>query len=189
MKIKASDFLNVPKDITLKVKGRVVEVKGPKGTLKKDLSHLRLDFRVNKKSGTFTAVRWFGNRLDLATIKTALSIVRNMITGVTETYRFKLRFAYAHFPINVTADKQTVEIRNFLGEKRVRRLVIPPTMKVFRTDMAKQKDELVLEGIDLQEVSQTAAKLHQLCKVPKKDIRKFLDGIYVQTKTTTTKDV
>ena len=50
--------------------------------------------------------------------------------------------------------------------------------------MAKVKDELVLEGNDLEEVSHQAAIMHQLCAVKNKDIRKFLDGIYVQTKST-----
>jgi large subunit ribosomal protein L9e len=33
-----------------------------------------------------------------------------------------MRFVYAHFPINASigGDKDTIEIRNFLGEKKVR---------------------------------------------------------------------
>jgi large subunit ribosomal protein L9e len=111
-----------------------------------------------------------------------------MITGVTKGFRFKLRFAYAHFPINVSVEKQMVEIRNFLGEKRVRRQLVPAGIKVFRTDAAKMKDELVLEGNDLEEVSRQCAVMHQMCAVKNKDIRKFLDGIYVQTKTTVADD-
>ena len=184
MKIKSGDFISIPEKVTVTSDKRIVTVEGPRGKLTRDFRHAQLDFRVDNKKKTFTAVRWFGNRLDIACIKTILSHVRNMITGVTKGFRFKLRFAYAHFPINVSVEGQKVEIRNFLGEKRVRRLDIPNAIKVARTDVAKVKDELVLEGNSLEEVSQTAARLHELCKVPKKDIRKFLDGIYVQTKTT-----
>jgi large subunit ribosomal protein L9e len=42
-----------------------------------------------------------------------------------------------------------------------------------------QKDELVLTGNDLEAVSQCAADIQQSCLVKNKDIRKFLDGIYV----------
>ena len=182
MKLKVQDSIKIPEKVTVSIKGRIVTVKGPKGTLVRDLRHLQLDMHVNKKSGVIMVRRWFGNKLDNALIKTTLSAIRNMITGVTVGFRFKLRFAYAHFPINVSVEGQNVEIRNFLGEKRVRRATIPKAIKVFRTDVAKVKDEIVLEGTDLNQVSVEAAKLHHLCAVKNKDIRMFLDGIYVQTK-------
>lgn len=59
--------------------------------------------------------------LQLACIRTICSHVDNMITGVTKGYLYKMRFCYAHFPINVSITGRVVEIRNFLGEKRVRR--------------------------------------------------------------------
>lgn len=42
-----------------------------------------------------------------------------------------------------------------------------------------QKDELILEGNSLENVSQSAADIQQICRVRNKDIRKFLDGLYV----------
>jgi large subunit ribosomal protein L9e len=181
MKIKSSIDYTYPEECKVVVKGRKVTVTGPRGTLTKDLTHLQLDFRVNPKFRTFTCVRWMGNKLDISPLNTAKSHVKNMCIGVTKGFRFKLRFAYAHFPINVAVEGQNVEIRNFLGEKRVRRQAVRPSVKVYRTDAAKVKDELVLEGNDLEAVSQEAAVMHQLCLVKNKDIRKFLDGIYVQT--------
>ena len=44
------------------------------------------------------------------------------------------------------------------------------------------KDEIVLEGNDIQNVSRTCALIQQICAVKRKDIRKFLDGIYVSHK-------
>ena len=41
------------------------------------------------------------------------------------------------------------------------------------------KDELVLSGNSIENVSQSAADIQQICRVRNKDIRKFLDGIYV----------
>ena len=182
MKIQSLSKISIPDGVKVAVKGRKVTVTGPRGTLSKDLSHLTLDMRVDAKRKTFTAMRWFGNRCDNATINTGLSLIRNMITGVTKGYKYKLRFASAHFPINVSVEGQEVEIRNFLGEKRVRRKMVNPNVKVYRTDIKVMKDELVLEGNSVEEVSQTAAQIHELCLVKNKDIRKFLDGIYVQTK-------
>ena len=44
---------------------------------------------------------------------------------------------------------------------------------------AAVKDELILTGNDIELVSRSSALIHQKCLVKKKDIRKFLDGIYL----------
>lgn len=44
------------------------------------------------------------------------------------------------------------------------------------------KDELVIEGNDIENVSQSAASITDRCRVREKDIRKFLDGIYTSEK-------
>lgn len=95
-----------------------------------------------------------------------------------------MRAVYAHFPINcVTIEGNTViEIRNFLGEKYIRRVKMAPGVTVVNS--AKQKDELVIEGNSLEDVSSSAALIQQSTTVKNKDIRKFLDGLYVSEKTT-----
>ena len=44
------------------------------------------------------------------------------------------------------------------------------------------KDEIVLVGNSIDNVSRTCALIQQICAVKRKDIRKFLDGIYVSYK-------
>lgn len=51
-----------------------------------------------------------------------------------------------------------------------------------------QKDELVIEGNSLEDVSRSAALIQQSTTVKDKDIRKFLDGLYVSEKTTVIQD-
>ncbi|CAN4076967.1 unnamed protein product [Withania somnifera] len=93
-----------------------------------------------------------------------------------------MRFVYAHFPINasITGGNKSIEIRNFLGEKRVRKVDMLDGVTVVRSE--KVKDELVLYGNDIELVSRSAALINQKCHVKNKDIRKFLDGIYVSEK-------
>merc|ERR1711862_528197 len=99
--------------------------------------------------------------------------------GVTNGYRYKMKSVYAHFPINIAIQDngQTVEVRNFLGEKYVRRVTMSDGVKCVQTG---QKDEIAVEGNDLELVSQSAASIQQCVLVKNKDIRKFLDGIYVR---------
>jgi large subunit ribosomal protein L9e len=103
-----------------------------------------------------------------------------MITGVTKGYKYKMRFCYAHFPINVACNANTVEIRNYLGEKTVRRIELLEGVKYHRTDDVK--DQIEISGIDINKVSLSCARITQSTCAKHKDIRKFLDGIYVSEK-------
>jgi large subunit ribosomal protein L9e len=70
-----------------------------------------------------------------------------------------------------------ISLRNFLGEKIVR----PVTLRNGVTVEASKgvKDQIEVSGNSLEDVSQSAADIQQICRVRNKDIRKFLDGIYV----------
>ena len=50
------------------------------------------------------------------------------------------------------------------------------------------KDQLLIEGNSIENVSRSCALIHQSCLCRKKDIRKFLDGVYVSAKGTITVD-
>lgn len=71
--------------------------------------------------------------------------------------------------------------RNFLGEKIVRKVVMQAGVDVEASKNVK--DELQLTGNSLEAVSQSAADIQQICRVRNKDIRKFLDGLYVSERT------
>ena len=93
-------------------------------------------------------------------------------------FTYKVRYAYNHFPINVTLAKDSVvEVRNFLGERTLRKVKMHDGVTVTKSENVK--DELVVVGNDIEKVAGSAALLHESCLVRNKDIRKFLDGIYV----------
>eukprot|EP00256_Glycine_max_P058817 XP_014627103.1 60S ribosomal protein L9-1-like [Glycine max] len=74
-------------------------------------------------------------------------------------------------------NSKSIEIRNFLDEKKVRKVKMLDGVSVVRFE--KVKDELILDGNDIELVSSSCALINQKCHVKNKDIRKFLDGIYV----------
>jgi large subunit ribosomal protein L9e len=64
-----------------------------------------------------------------------------------------MRLVHAHFPINVAIPKdgKSIEVKNFLGGKEVKKIVLlPGTTVKLNPDL---KDELIFEGIDNQNVS------------------------------------
>jgi large subunit ribosomal protein L9e len=123
---------------------------------------------------------WFATRKQLACVRTVCSHIENLFVGVQRGFIYKMRFVYSHFPINVTLNGDTVEIRNFLGERRVRKVELMSGVEYVRS--ATVKDQIELTGIDIANVSLTAAKIQQATNIRKKDLRKFLDGIYVSEK-------
>jgi large subunit ribosomal protein L9e len=187
--IRTDQTLEVPEGVTVQIKARIVTVTGPRGTLTKNLNHINVTFtKLSDKQIKITVHN--GDRKHVAALRTVKSLVANLITGVTKGYEYKLRYVYAHFPINVnTVEKEGstfVEIRNFLGDKNVRLVKVREGVEV--TFSANQKDEIVLSGNSVEDVSQNAADIQQICRVRNKDIRKFLDGIYVSAKGTIIKD-
>ncbi|TGZ73352.1 hypothetical protein CRM22_001574 [Opisthorchis felineus] len=177
--IKSSLHITIPPGVTVNAIRRLVIVKGPRGTLKRSFTHLSVDIKTTKKRLTVT--KYFGDRKELAAVRTVCSHIENMIKGVTVGYRYKMKSVYAHFPINmvVSGDGSKLEIRNFLGEKSNKFVKLVRGVKVSQSGV---KDEIQLEGNDIEEVAKCAAQIHQSCKVRNKDIRKFLDGIYVSSK-------
>ncbi|KAF9600882.1 hypothetical protein IFM89_013789 [Coptis chinensis] len=186
--ILSSETMDIPDGVKIKVNAKMITVEGPKGKLVRNFKHLNLDFQLikNRENGKrqLKVDSWFGSRKTSASIRTALSHVGNLINGVTKGYRYKMRFVYAHFPINasISGDAKGIEIRNFLGEKRVRKVDMLDGVTILRSE--KVKDELILDGNDIELVSRSAALINQKCHVKNKDIRKFLDGIYVSEKGT-----
>merc|ERR1711935_912879 len=114
--------------------------------------------------------------------------IKNMIVGVTKGYEYKMRMVYAHFPMGVSIENEgkEVAIRNFLGEKLVRTVNMHAGVEIVRCPDVK--DQLILRGNDINSVSQSAANIKQSTRVCDKDIRKFLDGVYVSSKANVVKD-
>jgi len=180
MKVVRSDaVIKVPRDVKVTIKSRVVEVTGKYGTLRREFKHVPCDLKLFDFNRKIKCEMWFGTTVPRSCIRTVVSHIENMFTGVQKKYVHKLKLAYQHFPINpnIINNGKTIEIRNFLGEKVVRSLEMLDGCTVRKSE--DQKDELVIEGTDLELVSRSAALIHQSTLVRHKDIRKFLDGIYV----------
>ena len=169
---EVSKTIKVPDDVTLSLVGKTISVKGAKGSLTRDFSFAPIAIEGDGKSVRIWA-KW-PRKKEAALVGTIYSHIQNMITGVTKGYQYKLKIVFSHFPISVKVQDKFVLIENFTGERRPRRIKIIGSVKV-----KVEPDDIIVEGANLEEVSQTAANIEQSTRVRNKDPRVFLDGLYV----------
>lgn len=91
--------------VKVHIKTRQVTVEGPRGKLTKDLGHLAVAFSHPEKN-VINIELHHGSRKNVATLRTVRTLINNLIIGVTKGFKYKMRYVYAHFPINVNLSKQ-----------------------------------------------------------------------------------
>merc|ERR1712179_106156 len=157
--ILVSQTVKVPEGVTLKVNARTVTCVGPRGKLIRSFKHLALDMQmIWKEEG------------DCCCQNCVLPRFQHD-PWCHQGIRIQNAHCICPFP------HQLCFIRKVKMMKGV--TVVNSTA---------QKDELILSGNDIEAVSQSAAFIQQSVKVKNKDIRKFLDGIYVSEKGSVVKD-
>jgi large subunit ribosomal protein L9e len=183
--IRADKTIVIPKGIDIQINSRRVTVSGPNGKLSRDFRHLPVTIQKTQNSAhgvkKLEVSLYFGLSKQIAALRSVCSHIDNMITGVTMKYRYAMRLVYAHHPISVQIVNggKKVEVRNFIGEKVVRGIEMLGNTKAMKNEATK--DEIWIEGNDIDDTSRSAALIHQSCLVRNKDLRKFLDGIYVSS--------
>jgi large subunit ribosomal protein L6 len=170
--IEVSKTIQIPEDVEVSVEGRKVTVKSSKGTLTRDFSHAPISVELEGKTIRIWA-EW-PRKKEAALVGTINSHIQNMITGVKKGFTYKLKIVFSHFPISVKVKNQTILIENFTGERSPRKVKIMGDVQV-----KVQSEDIIVQGVNLENVSQTATNIEQGTKVKRKDPRVFLDGIYV----------
>jgi large subunit ribosomal protein L6 len=170
--IEISENVQVPDDVEVSLEGKRFTVKGPKGTLVRDFSFAPISMELNGRTICIRA-EW-PRKKEASLVGTLRSHVQNMITGVRKGFTYKVKIVFSHFPISVKLKGKTVLIENFTGERSPRKAKIIGDVQV-----KIQSEDVFVQGIDLEDVSQTAANIEQATRVKRKDPRIFLDGLYV----------
>ncbi len=65
-----------------------------------------------------------------------------------------------------------------MGFKVNKRIDAPEGVLISKKE--EEKNNVTIQGIDLEKVSQICARIQQATVIQEKDLRAFLDGIYVQ---------
>jgi large subunit ribosomal protein L6 len=168
--------VEAPASVKIEKDGNAISVKGKHGTIKKDFTKLPATVAVK---GNKVTIRPYGRRKrDLAVTNTARSIITGMIKGVEKGHTYKLKIIFAHFPISVKVKGKEVHVENFFGERasRVARIIGEATK------VTVAGEDVIVQGPNLEDVSQTAANIELSTKTKGKDQRVFLDGLYIFSK-------
>ena len=168
-----SRTIQVPDGVDVTLDKRKVTVKGAKGILTRDFSYVPVSIEAEDAKTVRIWAEW-PRKKEASLVGTVNSHIQNMITGVEKGFLYKLKIVFSHFPISVKVQDKFVLIENFTGERRARKAKIIGDVKV-----KVESEDVTVEGINLEDVSQTAANIEQATKVKNKDPRVFLDGIYV----------
>jgi large subunit ribosomal protein L6 len=167
---------DIPEEVNVTIEGLRVTVEGPKGRLERDFSHMK-PLILRKQDNKVIAEAFFANAKDRAKVGTVIAHIKNMFIGVTKGYKYYLKIIFSHFPITVKVEGDKVLINNFLGERSPRIARVMPGVKV-----SVRGEDVIVEGIDVEAVGQTAANIELATKVKGFDRRKFMDGIYIYKK-------
>merc|ERR1712036_102994 len=179
--VYAKNTIEIPKECSVTIKSRTVQVKGPRGTLTKSFKHVSIDlYKVGDDK--IRVEKWFGKSKELAIIKTVSSHISNLFIGVTRGFKYRMKMVYAHFPTNVQINGKgdALDVVNFIGQKVKFHIDALEGVTIQRDPKVNQ--DILISGNDVENVSRTCALINQACAVKNKDIRKFLDGIYVSHK-------
>ncbi len=166
LKIALPDGMNASSD------GDKLTITGEKGTVEKVLFHNNVKFNV---SGNEISIKTDSTKkTDTSVVGTWAAHTRNMIAGASKGYEYKLKIVYSHFPMTLKQEGDKVEIKNFLGGKKVRYAKI-----VGDTQVKIEKEFVTVSGSDKEAVGQTSANMERMTRVKNKDVRVFQDGVYL----------
>jgi len=165
--------IRLPKEVSISIQaGNNVTLKGPKGELSRTFKTYRVN--LSNEGNVITLSGSPNNKQTGMYIETISAHIRNMVEGLVYGYEYKMKIVYSHFPMSIVVEKGVVNIKNFLGEKFPRKAKI-----VGNTKVEAKGQEVIVSGINKDEVGQTASNLEQKSKVKGKDIRRYQDGVYL----------
>ncbi|MHA1688581.1 MAG: 50S ribosomal protein L6 [Promethearchaeota archaeon] len=172
--------IDIPEGVKIEItEDNKITISGPKGgPITKDFSHAR-GIQVWVENDALHFATDFPRTNTLALINTMMNIIKGLIIGVQENYKYVCKICYSHFPCSVRIDEKNKEIliENFLGERAPRK-----TKYLDNVEVKVDGDDVILIGPDKEALGQTAANLKRVCRIRKKDPRIFQDGIYLYKK-------
>ena len=151
----------------------VVTIQGPKGTLSRQFVNSNIS--LFQEGGGLIVRTDMPRRKIKALAGTWYAHLNNMVRGVTDGFTYNLKAVYSHFPMTLAVKGNKFVVNNYFGEKVPRSAEIIQGVEV----KVNNKTDVVVTGINKENVGQTAANIERCVTVKKRDRRVFQDGIYL----------
>ncbi|MFN3527655.1 MAG: 50S ribosomal protein L6 [Candidatus Altarchaeaceae archaeon] len=167
--------IKIPEGNSVEILNGTITVKGKYGKVERKFNPYFINIYVENNEIVLKTKK--DKRRDKALLYTMVAHIKNMFHGVNDKIIYKLKLVYSHFPVSLEVKGNELLIKNFLGEK------VPRRAKILDGVSCKiSGKDIILEGVDIEKVSQTAANMEIATKVTKRDRRVFQDGIYITEK-------
>lgn len=169
---KLTETITLQEGCTFTHDKKIMMVKGPKGELTRILPDKKIKITNEGKDLILTYTD--ATKREKRMLFTTRAHIKNMLKGVVEGFTYKLKICSGHFPMNVSLKGDTIEIKNFIGEK------VPRTLKIKQGASVKiDGTEIIVESTSKEIAGQVAGSIEKLTKRPGFDKRIFQDGIYI----------
>ncbi|MFN5651449.1 MAG: 50S ribosomal protein L6 [Actinomycetes bacterium] len=145
--------INIPSGVEVSIAGRTVTVKGPKGTLSRDIPG---DIVVRKEDNILLVERPNDERTNRSLHGLSRTLVNNMVVGVTEGFAKELEIV----GVGYRAEAQGQNLRLALGFSHP---VIVPAPEGISFEIPAQT-RVIVKGIDKELVGQVAANIRSIRK-------------------------
>ncbi|EJW18279.1 50S ribosomal protein L6 [Paenibacillus alvei] len=99
--------IEVPGGVTVTLENHVITVKGPKGTLTRELHK---DMKVSVEENVISVERPSENKLHRSLHGTTRSVINNMVSGVTEGFSKTLELVGVGYRANKSGDKLVLNV-------------------------------------------------------------------------------
>ena len=145
--------IEIPNGVTVSIDDHIIEVKGPKGSLKFEASY---EVDVVSEQNQLTVKKVGRTKNAPALWGTTRATIQNMIDGVTNGFKKQLELHGVGYKMAVQGKKLVLN----LGYSHPIELEIPQGLEI-----GIEKNVMTVEGIDKQQVGQFAAVVRSYRKV------------------------
>lgn len=142
--------IEIPAGVEIKIEGRKIIVKGPKGELQKEV---RPEIKVEEKEGKIFTSPQKETKKTPAFWGLTRSLIYNMVNGVVEGYQKKLQLEGIGYKANLEGEDLVLDI-GFTNSLKVKK---PEGIK-----FTVEKNIITIFGIDKELVGQITAKIRKM---------------------------